>query len=272
MIRPAVVLPWIAAMTCVAALAACGSQPSGCGPHNCADGCCDGALCMSGKSTLACGSGGEACVRCGANMQCSAGICIAGTGGGAGGGTGGGRGGSGTCNAANCTGCCQGNTCQPGNTASACGKSGAACVQCGANQVCRADQTCGVDPTSMWRVQPVRATIAATNNGSAWDGDGSAPDVYVALDCPPIGNTWDSSTASVESLSPTWNAGGCIARAADLIVHGFDFQVWDEDIAAHDTITGALNMKATQDNFVSGTININASGGMQSMTVQLQRQ
>lgn len=184
--------------------------------------------------------------------------------------TGGNTGTQKTCGASNCTGCCFNNVCQTGNTASACGKAGAACVACGSIQVCKTDQTCGVDPNSVWRVQPVSARITSNNNGSSWDGDGSAPDVVVAMRCP--GSTTSTETPEVESYSPAWATGGCTAKASQLLAEPWVFQLWDIDISSHDTITGALAFRITEEYLTAGTVTLGASGGMTAMTVQLQKQ
>jgi hypothetical protein len=174
------------------------------------------------------------------------------------------------CNATTCAGCCFNNSCQTGTAASACGKRGNACVTCGSAQVCKADQTCGVDPNSTWRVQPVSAQIASSNNGTSWDGDGSAPDVFVHSQCP--GATSSVVTASVETYSPAWSTGGCTAKASQLLADKWLFQLWDEDFSSHDTITPVLGFQFTEADFKAGGVNFSASGGMTSMSVQLQKQ
>lgn len=175
-----------------------------------------------------------------------------------------------TCSASNCTGCCFNNVCQTGTTASACGKAGTACVACGSVQVCKTDQSCGVDPNSVWRVQPVSARIASSDNGTYWDGDGSAPDVFVSMLCP--GSTSASSTFEMESYSPTWTSGGCTARASQLMAESWVFQLWDSDVSSNDTITDVLGFRFTEQHFSAGTVNFGAAGGMTSLTVQLQKQ
>ncbi|MCY1074755.1 hypothetical protein [Archangium lansingense] len=174
------------------------------------------------------------------------------------------------CSASNCAGCCFNNVCQTGTTASACGKTGAACMACGSTQVCRTDQTCGVDPDSVWRVQPVSARIASNDNGTYWDGDGSAPDVVVTMRCP--GSTSVTETPEVESYTPAWTSGGCTARASQLLAEPWVFQVWDIDVSSNDTITGGLAFQLTEQHLSAGTVNLGASGGMTSLTLQLQKQ
>lgn len=174
------------------------------------------------------------------------------------------------CAASNCAGCCFNNVCQTGTSTSACGKAGATCQACGAVQVCKADQTCGVDPESVWRVQPVSAQITPSNNGSAWDGDFSPPDVFVAMLCP--GSTVESRTAHVESYTPTWTTGGCTARAGQLMAEQWVFRLLDYDVTFNDTITDVFGARFTEQNFSAGTVTYGAAGGMTSLTVQLQKQ
>src|SRR5262245_55799230 len=80
------------------------------------------------------------------------------------------------CSPSTCAGCCFNGNCQPGATAAACGSGGGVCVACTANQICLVDQVCGVDPDSVWKIRPLDAVVASTDNGAAWDGDNSAPD------------------------------------------------------------------------------------------------
>jgi hypothetical protein len=180
-----------------------------------------------------------------------------------------GNGAGGGCTSANCAGCCLNNVCQSGNTAAACGKNAAACMACTTNQVCRTDQTCGVDPESSWRVQPAGAQIAPNDNGTDWDADSSPPDVFVTMTCPP---SIASSTAAVQSYSPSWTSGGCVTKAKNLLQASWTFQLWDEDLLSDDTITQVLSYQFKEQDFVAGAVTLSASGGMQSLTVQLQRQ
>lgn len=238
-------------------LLGCGSSGGdACGPGNC-QGCCAAGVCQSGSLTTACGTAGATCNSCSSGLSCIAGSCQQGSGG---------------CSPSNCTGCCLNNTCQAGNTAAGCGKNGASCGTCSANQICRTDQTCGVDPNSTWKVQPTAATITATNNGSTWDGDSSAPDVSVFLDCAPIGSTFDSQTPESQSYTPSWTTGGCTGKASDLLSAGFQFQVFDIDVAADDTITQNLSYVVKEADFVNGTVSFQPNGGMQTLSMQLSKQ
>ncbi|NNB99160.1 hypothetical protein HJC10_34340 [Corallococcus exiguus] len=175
-----------------------------------------------------------------------------------------------TCSAANCTGCCFNNTCQTGNTASACGKAGAACKACNAAQVCKTEQTCGADPAGVWFVQPTSAQITASNNGTAWDADGSAPDVFVEMQCP--GATVTSVTPEVESYTPAWTSGGCTGTAGRLLAEPWAFRVWDSDVSVNDTITGVLLYQFREEDFTAGRVTLQPSGGMTSITLTVRKQ
>ncbi|CAM3960190.1 hypothetical protein G4177_33945 [Corallococcus sp. ZKHCc1 1396] len=175
-----------------------------------------------------------------------------------------------TCSASNCTGCCFNNTCQTGNTASSCGKAGAACVACNAAQVCKTDQSCGVDPAGVWLVQPVSAQITASNNGTAWDADASAPDVFVEMGCP--GSTVPSFTPEVQSYTPAWTSGGCTATASRLLAEPWAFRLWDSDLSVDDSITSVLLVQLKEEHFVAGTVTLQPSGGMTSITFNVRKQ
>ena len=85
-----------------------------CGPGNCA-GCCSGNTCVLGVQDNACGGNGAACNDCSAgNKLCQNRVCVD------------------KCGPANCpSGCCTaGNACALGFANTACGSSGAACVNC----------------------------------------------------------------------------------------------------------------------------------------------
>jgi hypothetical protein len=103
-----------------------GVVPSTCGPSNCPNGCCDGnGICRTGADTRACGSTGQRCSDCIANgFQFCDGRKVCGRS-------------VTTCGAAECPGgCCSfdGATpkCLAGTDPNACGRSGASCVDCGA--------------------------------------------------------------------------------------------------------------------------------------------
>ncbi|HEX8794881.1 MAG TPA: hypothetical protein VF765_28235 [Polyangiaceae bacterium] len=116
---------------------ACSGGKCVCDAASCPTGCCSGNTCTT-PSAMACGTGGASCTSCGTTGDgCSmTGSCTCG--GGAACGTGQAcSGGKCVCDAASCpSGCCQGNTCQPGNTTAACGASGGTCQMCATGDTC----------------------------------------------------------------------------------------------------------------------------------------
>ncbi len=112
-----------------------------CSLSNCT-GCCDAnGACHSGSAGTECGSNAQACVDCTAQKLACAplstdaggGVCVSSA--------------KVTCTPQNCTGCCEGDTCRPGNTISACGTSGGACVGCPLNAACSSG-SCVIDTSS----------------------------------------------------------------------------------------------------------------------------
>lgn len=87
---------------------ACQCTAASCG------GCCQAGRCITAPTSAACGTGGAACLDCGASA-CSGGQCV-----------------SALCSAANCpSGCCAGAQCLNGRETNACGAGGRACSSCG---------------------------------------------------------------------------------------------------------------------------------------------
>lgn len=117
-----------------------GGGSTSCGAMTCPTGCCTNGICVpsSAQSTAFCGFGGQTCQSCFPGEQCLGGFCKSGAGGGGGGGVGGG-GGATVCNAANCNGCCSGNTCIPDvfQSPTNCGFGGQACAACAPGNFCQ---------------------------------------------------------------------------------------------------------------------------------------
>ncbi len=117
--------------TCPSDETCMGGVCSGCNAESCPAGCCSGSTCIL-PSPGACGSGGEACLACGAEADnCSPfGACQCGIGPVCGSGQ---RCVSGACvcDPTSCpSGCCAGNTCRRGDVMEACGRGGRACADC----------------------------------------------------------------------------------------------------------------------------------------------
>ena len=93
-------------------------------------------------------------------------------------------------------------TCQPGNTAAACGTGGGQCNTCASYEYCPSN-SCQINPDSLWTVTAVSATFDTTKaDGTSWDAGGGAPDGYVCYEEPP--GTQKTCTSVVSnSFSPT---------------------------------------------------------------------
>lgn len=96
--------------------------------------------------TTGCGSG----PACGAGQVCSNGTCV--------------------CDTTSCpTGCCQGNTCEPGNTTSACGSGGGTCASCATGDSCSAGTCVAPNPVCG---NGIRETGEQCDDGNPSDLDG----------------------------------------------------------------------------------------------------
>lgn len=112
-----------------------------CDAVSCPSGCCDGTSCVV-RSITTCGSQGSTCVSCdgAASDNCSSdGACRCGSGGPCGAGQ---KcvAGACVCDASTCSGCCDGNVCQPGTDKAACGTGGGSCQNCKGNRSCVSGQ------------------------------------------------------------------------------------------------------------------------------------
>jgi hypothetical protein len=115
-----------------------GGSSGKCLSGTCCTGCVSGSTCAAGTSKSVCGSGGAACTACSAvackAVSCSSGSCDSSTAASDGTACTGGTCVGGTC----CTGCVSGSSCLTGDKTTACGKAGASCSTCSANETCTA--------------------------------------------------------------------------------------------------------------------------------------
>jgi hypothetical protein len=84
-----------------------------CSPQNC-QGCCAGAICVTGKDSTSCGVDGNVCAQCAAGQSCANGACVA----------------VAPCGPIECAGCCHSGVCLVGDDNTACGAGGSACEDC----------------------------------------------------------------------------------------------------------------------------------------------
>jgi hypothetical protein len=169
------------------------------------------------------------------------------------------------CGPSNCSGCCFNNACQVGSANAACGRAGAACSTCPSHQACSASQACALDPNQQWNVLISSATIAPDNNGSAWDGDGSAPDVFAAFPDAPV-----NTSVKNDALAPSWAPGeGVFAPASLLTTTGIRVQLFDQDLVSNDTITPLGVVILGDADFAAGSKTYANWGGAQQVVFKI---
>lgn len=180
-----------------------------------------------------------------------------------------------SCGPHNCTGCCLGNTCQPGTFDTMCGKGGNACVTCQAEERCSPDKSSScapkLDQNSSWKVQPSTASIKPQDpaDGLSWDADDSPPDVVVEMTCPTDAGPFTDRTSEVSSLTPSWTDGGCTSTASVLLNSPVTVYVLDIDFAFDDPIASfQYTLKAAD--FEAGGVTLLMPGDVGTLTLSLQ--
>lgn len=197
-----------------------------CGPNNCA-GCCDGDTCRSGEETGACGADGVACKSCqqqGSTFICSNKKCI-----------------DGSCKATCASGCCTGETCQPGTAANACGRGGEGCIDCGFGRLCDANtRSCTIDPNALWDFYVSFAVLPEKDvSGASWDTLGGAPDPYL-IAYSSEGSSMHTGETQVQqdTMFPFWAETVLVGVKASELFNFTAFDVWDSDVDYDDLIGG----------------------------------
>ncbi len=175
----------------------------------------------------------------------------------------GGRGGAGGtgCTPATCTnGCCAGTTCITTLSAQQCGHGGGACQPCAPCDRCSVAGTCELDPTSLWDLWAVSATLNAIDPNvkapasTTWDLDsgevgGTLPDPFVELDilAQPLITLGHTATI-VDTLFPNWTGLPTAAQAllnpaapltaSDLMGERWQIVVGDDDVGVANATSG----------------------------------
>ncbi len=139
----------------------CGRQVDTCDGSTCADGCCavvnGSPVCLRGNQNAACGNGGQACQDCNdAGLSCdgSIGACT-----------------GQPCNGDTCPqGCCLGNQCLNGLSATTCGGGGAECENCEATA-----RSCAANPEGVGGACTGTPSCSAASCSGCCDGDFCLP-------------------------------------------------------------------------------------------------
>jgi hypothetical protein len=175
-------------------------------------GCCHGDTCLSGTSASSCGAGGAACVVCQAQEICSSGICVAEA-----------------CDAISCPGgCCDAdNTCQQGDTTSACGGGGGPCETCDADESCT-EQVCTVKDPGLETYTVIATGAKITAAGTAFCNtlfNDLLCDVYLNVKS---GGSESNTNTINNSISPQWNKT-LFAIEGTQLKAGLTVKVYDDD-------------------------------------------
>lgn len=129
------------------------------------------------------------------------------------------------------------------------------------------------DAATLWLVQPSSAMISPNDDGQTWDIDNSAPDIVVRTSCPASGRDVSGETNEVESYTPSWSVGGCVARTDDLVENGVDFEIFDVDDGL-DSDDGVAETRASirETDLQAGTVTVGRVSDLDSMVVVLRKQ
>ncbi len=163
-----------------------------------------------GSDKQNCGTCGKVCPTNTTNL-CSGGKCVCGS---AGGPCTGGRncsGGSCKCILNGlCNGCCDGNTCQPGNTTAKCGDNGVSCKTCSTSDpckypVCTSAGNCTVANRSNGTTCPGGICYAGSCCAGCWTGSSCQPG-NTTTNCGNIGEDCDTCSTSNSCRTPVCNS------------------------------------------------------------------
>lgn len=176
-------------------------QPPSCSPSNCF-GCCAGASCVEGNSSLYCGTGGSSCQTCSKDERCVQGTCT-----------------KNACDANSCpSGCCDvSSTCQNGTTGTACGTGGMKCTVCTKGQSCVDAKCTSTTTTTLYKVILASAKAEMVGIAACFAGVGGllemACDLYAKVT---VGKTTTTSKTQQNDNEPSWNETMMIASGKTL--------------------------------------------------------
>ena len=242
-------------------------------PGYCGDGLCRPAesessiTCASDCMSASCGDGtcapgnGESCANCpgdcgGCGPQCGDGLCASSESCSLCPGDCGACGRS--CDTSTCaSGCCSGDSCLAGNSPSACGVGGLACLVCDATHFgCNAG-ACVPAPTSRWTLVIDSLRIDPTDYaGSGWDGGLSGPDPYVLVR---IGSTTAPPvrvTGATDQLATRFTSASAriTDRRADALTTLVQFAVLEDDAPGTDDGVCTLTYSRSDPSWFSGAL------------------
>jgi hypothetical protein len=108
----------------------------------------------------------------------------------------------------------------------------------------------------LWDVRIASATLARTDNGSPWDGNGSGPDAYAVFD-----DTVHTSTRS-DTWTPVWSPAEGVARTtSQLETVGVKVQLFDSDFLFDEPMNEARTFVLTDDRIRAQGFTVEGWGG-----------
>lgn len=171
------------------------------------------------------------------------------------------------CSAATCNGCCDGNTCQPGGTAGACGLGGGACAVCPHTSSCTPAGQCVEMLDGMYKLVLESAAIEVRKgSGECWDPEPPCglPDVYAKL----WGNG-EKTPVVPDTLAPRFTTPWTISYK-DLTSGRTTFELLDVDDLTEERI-GQGSLKPSDDEIRAGRVVIPTAGFANTVTFTLRK-
>ena len=254
---PGWLLPAMAWLLCISCAAGCGVQEGpvtpdgqftwpdlgpggddgasgGCSSSTC-PGCCQGEICISGLAITACGTNGMTCSVCQAQQLCTAGSCVARI-----------------CDATSCPdGCCSANnTCQQGDSASACGGGGSSCTTCASGELCT-NKSCAIKDPGLKTYTVIAEQANVTNAGVIFCNSTMSDalcDVYLNVKS----GSSSSNTKTIDnSMHPQWNKTLFQVKGTELKA-GITVKVYDDDPGPFNPRMCSVSYNVTDTDLTSG--------------------
>ena len=165
------------------------------------------------------------------------------------------------CGPANCKGCCQAGACLTMVSNAACGQGGQPCVACKKHENCQTG-ACKLDKSSQWGVTVVNAVI---NGGKKWDNPPQiAPDPFVEIT---VATKKGKTSVKLNTLQPTWNEQVLVATANDLLIHGLNVKVFDDDLTG-DQLMGSCKAAVAESVLLGGAGMITCGPDVKSIALK----
>ena len=170
------------------------------------------------------------------------------------------------CTPASCSGCCDGNTCQPGSAAGACGLGGGSCAVCAHTSSCAPTGLCVEMLDGAYRLILESAQIdVRKGTGECWDPEPPCglPDVYARL------SSGEKTPTVPDTLAPRWTTQWTISYK-DLRAGATTFELLDVDDLSEERI-GQGTLKPTDDEIRAGRLVVPTAGFANTITFSIKK-